>query len=113
MSDEQKEIWMHKIREYAPRIKNAHIRLYQAEADVKKTEAILMTQAMSKGIKTNAGQKHFAEESDQLHEARLKVGVCKGELESIKVELRALDVGFEQWRTEAVNNRTERQRYGA
>ena len=72
-----------------------------------------MTQAMSKGIKTNAGQKHFAEESDQLHEARLKVGVCKGELESIKVELRALDVGFEQWRTEAVNNRTERQRYGA
>ena len=80
---------------------------------MKKTEAILMTQAMSKGIKTNAGQKHFAEESDQLHEARLKVGVCKGELESIKVELRALDVGFEQWRTEAVNNRTERQRYGA
>lgn len=111
--DIEKEQWFDKIRSFAPKIKQAHEELARAEAEVKKVEAVLMTEAMGNGIKTHAGQKHFAETSDLLYKARLRVGVCKGQLESYKVELRAIDVGFEQWRTEAVNNRVEQQRYGA
>jgi hypothetical protein len=34
-------------------------------------------------------------------------------LSAIKIQLRALEVGFEEWRTKMVNAREERKRYGA
>jgi hypothetical protein len=48
-----------------------------------------------------------------FNNARLRVGEAKGGLSAIKVQLRALEVGFEEWRTKMVNAREERKRYGA
>ena len=112
-SDEHIEIWLNKIRQFADTLETAYIELATAEADVKKTMAILMTQAMAEGCKTIASQVHFADSRDEMRDARIKVGVCKGNLESIKVNLNYIEKKFEAWRTKQVNQRAERKRYGA
>ena len=50
---------------------------------------------------------------NELFDARLKVASYKSGLSALKVELRALEIGFEQWRTEQVSARKEQARYGA
>ena len=69
--------------------------------------------ALSEGFKTNSAQETYAENQDELYNARLKVGVAKGFLSSVKLQIRALEIGFEEWRTKMVNEREERKRYGA
>jgi hypothetical protein len=64
-------------------------------------------------MKTTSAQETWAESSDELYDARLRVGEAKGGLSAIKIQLRALEVGFEEWRTKMVNAREERKRYGA
>ena len=44
--DIEKEQWFDRIRSFAPKVKQAHEELARAEAEVKKVEAILMTEAM-------------------------------------------------------------------
>jgi hypothetical protein len=75
--------------------------------------AILKLKALADGMKTTSAQETWAESSDELYNARLRVGEAKGGLSAIKVQLRALEVGFEEWRTKMVNAREERKRYGA
>ena len=86
-------------------LKKAEYELLKTEADVKKVLAMLKTKAMSEGHKTNTAQETYAENQDELYQARLKVGVAKGFLSSCKVQLKALEIGFEEWRTKMVNAR--------
>ena len=44
--DIEKEQWFDRIRSFAPKVKQAHEELARAEAEVKKVEAVLMTEAM-------------------------------------------------------------------
>jgi hypothetical protein len=111
--EEIKESWEHKIRSLAPKLQEAEYKVFKAEADVKKISAQLKLKAMSTGAKTVAAQEVFAENNDLLYNARLTVGVSKGNLTSWRVQLEALKVGFEEWRTKMVNAREERKRYGA
>ena len=113
MDEQQQENWMQQIRSIAPVIEKAEYQLLKTEADVKKVLAMLKTKAMSEGHKTNTAQETYAENQDELYQARLKVGVAKGFLSSCKVKLKALEIGFEEWRTKMVNAREERKRYGA
>ena len=113
MDEQQQENWMHEIRSLAPVIEKAEYELFKSEADVKKIFAVLKTKAMSMGHKTNIAQETYAENQDELYQARLKVGVAKELLSSCKVQLKALEIGFEEWRTKMVNAREERKRYGA
>jgi hypothetical protein len=87
--------------------------VFKNEADVKQLLAILKLKALADGMKTTSAQETWAESSDELYNARLRVGEAKGGLSAIKVQLRALEVGFEEWRTKMVNAREERKRYGA
>jgi len=87
--------------------------LIKCEAEVKKLNAQLKLIALGNGIKTSSAQETHAESSEELYEARLKVGVAKGGLSSLRVKLKALEIGFEEWRTKMVNEREERRRYGA
>ena len=70
------ENWQHEIRKLAPLIEQAMYQVHEKEAaDVKKLQATLKLKAIDMGIKTNSGQETHAEASEDLHKARLKVGV--------------------------------------
>ncbi len=111
--DSQVESWQHKIRSLAPAIENAEFGVFKAEADIKLLQAKLEITAVSLGVKTIAGQKTHAESDKSLYEARLAYGIAKGKLSGLKVQLKSLEVGFEEWRTKMVNHREERKRYSA
>jgi|TARA_R110000751_G_scaffold21177_1_gene61127 hypothetical protein len=110
---EQEENWMHKIRSLAPLIEKIEIEVVTCEAKVKKLQATLKLQALAQGIKTTSAQETYADSQESLYEARLKIGVAKGGLSALKINLKALEIGFEQWRTEQVSARKEQARYGA
>tara|TARA_R110001592_G_scaffold182384_2_gene425632 strand:+ start:205 stop:543 length:339 start_codon:yes stop_codon:yes gene_type:complete len=111
--DEQTENWQHQIRSIAPVIQTAEYELLKAEADVKRVMALWKTVALSEGIKTTSAQDTYAENQTEIYQTRLQVAVAKGQLSAVKVQLRALEIGFEEWRTKMVNAREERKRYGA
>jgi len=66
-----------------------------------------------RGHKDNKCPRYIAENQAEVYQSRLAVAVAKGQLSAVKVQLRALEVGFEEWRTKMVNAREERKRYGA
>ena len=111
--DEQIESWQSRIRDVAPVMRTAEYELLKAEADVKRVIALCKAVALSEGIKTASGQDNYAENQEEVYKSRLAVAVAKGQLSAVKVELRSLEVGFEEWRTKMVNVREERKRYGA
>ena len=110
---EQEENWMHKIRGLAPLIEKTEIQVVKCEAQVKKLQATLKLQALATGMKTTSAQDTYAESQLSLYEARLRVGVAKGALSALKVNLKGLEIGFEEWRTKQVSARKEQARYGA
>ena len=110
---EQQENWMHQIRSLAPTMEKTEYEVYKCEAEVKKLQAQLKLKALGEGIKTTSAQETYAEASNELYEARLRVGVAKGTLSALKVNLKGLEIGVEEWRTKQVSARKERDRYGA
>jgi|TARA_R110002051_G_scaffold40035_1_gene83672 hypothetical protein len=110
---EQVENWMHKIRSLAPTMEKTEYEVYKCEAEVKKLQATLKLQALATGMKTTSAQDTYAESQLSLYEARLRVGVAKGALSALKVNLKGLEIGFEEWRTKQVSARKEQARYGA
>jgi hypothetical protein len=113
MDDQTIETWQDKIRRIASDIQNAEFAVFKAEADMKKLQASLELQAMATGAKTISAQKTLAENDSKLYDARLKHGMAKGNLSGLKIELKSLEIGFEEWRTKNANIRSERSRYGA
>ncbi len=111
--DEQIESWQNQIRGVAPLMQKAEYELLKAEADVKRVLALWKTVALSEGIKTTSAQDTYAENQEEVYQSRLAVAVAKGHLSSVKVQLKSLEVGFEEWRTKMVSAREERKRYGA
>ena len=107
------ESWMHEIRSLSPLFEKTEQELMRCEAEVKQLQAKLKLQALGAGNKTHSAQDTWAEAQPELFDARLKVGVVKGALSSLKIQLKALEVGFEEWRTKVVTEREERKRYGA
>ena len=107
------ESWMHQIRKLAPLIEKTERELFRCEAEVKRLSATLKLTALGEGRKTSSAQDTWAEAHPELFDSRIKVGVVKGALSSLKVQLKALEIGFEEWRTKVVNEREERRRYGA
>jgi|TARA_R110000772_G_scaffold202207_1_gene312509 hypothetical protein len=110
---EQVENWMHQIRSLAPTMEKTEYEVYKCEAEVKKLQATLKLQALATGMKTTSAQDTYAESQLSLYEARLRVGVAKGALSALKVNLKGLEIGFEEWRTKQVSARKEQARYGA
>ncbi len=112
MMDDQQELWIDKIRRLAPVIEKAEYELHRTKADEKRIMAQLKAKALAEGHKTVASQESYAENQDELYQSRLKIGVAQGFLSSAKVQIDALKIGFEEWRTKMVNEREERRRYG-
>tara|TARA_R100000781_G_scaffold23342_1_gene17223 strand:- start:681 stop:1019 length:339 start_codon:yes stop_codon:yes gene_type:complete len=110
---EIEESWMQRIRDIAPVIEKTEYEVFRCDAEVKKLHATLKMKALADGMKTSSAQETWAESQQELYLARLKVGVAKGSLSALKITLKSLEVGFEEWRTKMVNAREERKRYGA
>tara|TARA_Y100000114_G_C11581220_1_gene241149 strand:- start:61 stop:402 length:342 start_codon:yes stop_codon:yes gene_type:complete len=113
MSDERQELWIDKVRSFAKPIQEAEYDVFEAEANIKRIKARLMLEATASGCRTVASQETFAEDSPRLYEARIALAKSKGLLSGLKVQLDAIKVGFEEWRTKMVNAREEQKRYGA
>ena len=113
MSAEENERWMDRFRRLAKDIQAAEYTLIKREAQVKKLQAQHKVSALGSGIKTSSAQETYAESQEDLYLARLEIGVAKGALSAARVELKALEVGFEEWRTRSANKREEMKRYGA
>jgi|TARA_R110000744_G_scaffold363893_1_gene472325 hypothetical protein len=112
MSDIDTEKWMEKIRALAPVIEKAEYEIHLNEAEVKRMYAKLKIIAFAEGHKTVSSQECYADTDDELFTQRLRLGASKGALSALRVQLKALEIGFEQWRTEMVNSRKEYKRYG-
>jgi|TARA_R100001530_G_scaffold136356_2_gene116670 hypothetical protein len=110
---EIEESWMQRIRDIAPVIEKTEYEVFRCDAEVKKLHATLKMQALADGMKTSSAQETWAESQQELYLARLRVGVAKGTLSALKITLKSLEIGFEEWRTKMVNAREERKRYGA
>ena len=54
-----------------------------------------------------------ADMDDDVHQLRLKLGVCKAKKEALKLKAKSIEIGFDKWRTDQVSLRTERKNYGA
>ena len=113
MSDEINELWMDKIGKMAQKILSVEFEVFKKEADVKKLTSTIELKAMSEGHKTHTAQRQQADISQDLYEERLALGIKKANLSALKVELKSLEIGFEEWRTKMVNAREEKKRYGA
>ena len=112
MSDADRENWMHRIRMLAPGIQKAEYEIHLNEAEVKRMYAKLKMKALGEGCKTVSAQEVYADMDDELFTQRLRLGASKGQLSALRVQLKSLEIGFEQWRTEMVNMRKEYKMYG-
>jgi hypothetical protein len=110
--EEIREKWMHKIRSLAPQIEKTEYEIHLNDAQCKRMYAKLKMEALGEGCKTVSAQEVYADMDDELYTQRLRLGASKGQLSALKVELKSLEIGFEQWRTEMVNSRKEYKRYG-
>jgi hypothetical protein len=113
MNQEHQELWIDQIRKLSKPIRDAEYEILRCEADIKKLLAQLKMIAMTEGHKTVASQEVYAENNPELYKTRLRHAVSKSNLSSLRVELKALEVGFEEWRTKMVNRREEQKRYNA
>lgn len=111
--DEVKEKWIDRIRAMAPKLAEAERKVFMADADLKRTLARKKLEATAEGCRTVSAQEVYAEDSKEVYIARMEIATTKGILMGLKVELKSLEVGFEEWRTKMVNSREERKRYGA
>ncbi len=110
--EEVREKWMHQIRKLAPEIKRVEYEIALNDAECKRMYAKLKMEALGEGCKTVSAQEVYADMDDGLYTQRLRLGASKGQLSALKVELKSLEIGFEQWRTEMVNSRKEYKKYG-
>ena len=113
MSDEVNESWFDRIRNLADALETAVRNTHEAKAELKKTIAQTKLRALAEGHKTAVSQEIYADNTDVVFQARLNVGVAESLVDSTKVKIDALKVGFQEWQTKTVNAREERKRYNA
>lgn len=106
---EQEERYAIRVREAAERIREAHVAVATSEAEYKRTYARKMVES---GEKSAAAQMRYADEDDAVFIARVEMGKAEGDLAAARAFLKAVEIAFEQWRTNMANLRIERRSYG-
>lgn len=96
------------IREAGADVQQAEVDLATAEATEKKTAAKLMFQAETQhGHKTVAAQTKWADDQQEMFDARVARGTAKGALAAAKQNALAAEVAFKTWQTEMATTRAE------
>lgn len=107
------ENFAEQIRGVAKLLQIAEVEVATTEADLKRIIAKAMVRAELEGNKTAAAQMRFADEAQDVYDARIAHGVAKGKQAFAKAELKAREIAFEHWRTKAATLRLERKVYSA
>jgi len=110
---EIEESWMDKIRNFSAGLREAEESVHRWDAEIKKILALKKTEALGDGCKTSASQERYAEAQPEVYQARINFAKAKGHLAAVRCQLKAIEIGFEEWRTRVVTAREERKRYGA
>ncbi len=113
MQHDTEENFAEQIRGVAILLRKAEESVARTEADLKRIIAKAMVRAELEGNKTAAAQMRYADEADDVYDARIAHGVAKGDLAYAKAELKAREIAFEHWRTKAATLRLERKVYSA
>lgn len=107
------ENFAEQIRGVAKLLQKAEESVARTEADLKRIVAKAMLRGELEGNKTAAAQMRYADEAQDVYDARIAHGVAKGEYAFAKAELKAREIAFEHWRTKAATLRLERKVYSA
>ncbi len=108
---EQQENYAHNIREAGLRQKLAEEVLARSQAMEKKIFAKAQMEGEASGAKSLAAQTRYADLQGEVFNARLSVGVAKGEVAAAKAGYRACEIEFDTWRTQMATHRLERNLY--
>ncbi len=96
------------IRDAGADVQQAEVELAKAEAREKRTAAKLMFMAENNhGHKTVAAQTKWADDQQQMFDARVARGTAKGALAAAKQNALAAEVAFKTWQTEMATTRAE------
>ena len=96
------------IRTAGTEVQKAEVALAKAEATEKKTAAFLMFRAENEhGHKTVAAQTKWADDQQEMFDARVARGTAKGALAAAKQNALAAEVAFKTWQTEMATTRAE------
>jgi hypothetical protein len=96
------------IRTAGAEVQQAEVALATAEATEKRTAAKLMFQAENHhGHKTVAAQTKWADDQQEMFDARVARGTAKGALAAAKQNALAAEVSFKTWQTEMATTRAE------
>jgi hypothetical protein len=111
--EEVRENWMQLMRDVGKLYERAEQELHVADADLKRIIAKKQVEAEAQhGCKTAVSQQRFADNDDEVYKGRLRIGSLKGRIQFLKCEIKAVDIGFETWRTDQVSRREEMKAYG-
>ena len=109
----QQEDFAQKLRDAGKEVSKAERELASAEAKEKRTYASLMiTAQVNHNCKTAAAQSTWADNQEQMEQARLNRGLAKGLLAAAKANLLAAEVEFKTWQTNMATVRFEKRIYG-
>lgn len=109
----QQENFAQALRDCGAQVGKAERDLAKAEASEKRTYASLMITAQANhNCKTAAAQSTWADNQEQMEQARLNRGLAKGLLAAAKANLLAAEVEFKTWQTQMATTRFEKRIYG-
>jgi uncharacterized protein YejL (UPF0352 family) len=113
MSDEQMEKQLHKLREIGEKHAKAKQDLSVMEYGRQILLAELMKEYMVKGEKTAAGQDREARADPRYRSHIEALGSAISEEARWAWEKKIVDINFERWKTEMINQVIERKKYNA
>ena len=113
MSDEHREKQIHKLRE----IGEKHAEAKQNLAVLEFGRQILLSELMKKymvgGEKTAAGQEREARADPEYKKHIEALGIAISEEAKWAWEKKIVDINFERWKTQMINQTIERKNYNA
>ena len=112
MQDKQEHL-ADNLRKAGKMVQQAQIQIHTAEANFKREIALQKVIASEqRNIKSNAAQDRWADEQESVYQARLELGVAKGNLEAARCEVMAVEAEFKIWQSKQADLRFERRVYG-
>ena len=112
MQDKQEHL-ADNLRKAGKMVQQAQIQIHTAEANLKREIALQKVIASEqRTIKSNAAQDRWADEQESVYQARLELGVAKGNLEAARCEVMAVEAEFKIWQSKQADLRFERRVYG-
>ena len=113
MSEDQMERQLHKLREIGEQHAKAKQDLSVMEYGRQILLAELMKEYMVQGEKTAAGQEREARADPRYKNHIQMLGVAISEEAKWSWEKKIVDINFERWKTEMINQTIEKKKYGA